>query len=75
MNKKSVILFFYFSWIHEGIQEHQENVKKLPHEANEKIVFEPQIQANEALGPLLGQLHQIGYNEDEIESILENREG
>lgn len=53
-----------------GIQEHQENVKKLPHEADEKIVFEPQIQSNEALGPLLGQLHQIGYNEDEIESIL-----
>ena len=59
-----------FSWIHQGIQDHQENGKKTAEEVDQKLVFEPQIQPHEALGPLLGQLHQIGYNEDEIESIL-----
>merc|ERR1712130_103798 len=58
------------SWIERGIEQHKENAISSSVAAQKDVLFDRLKTPEETLQALLEKLHQIGYNEDEIEKIL-----
>merc|ERR1712130_590215 len=58
------------SWIERGIEQHKENAISSSAAAQKDVLFDRLKTPEETLQALLEKLHQIGYNEDEIEKIL-----
>ena len=58
------------SWIDEGIEKHAAELKQAPAKKLLARMKEDPPQSDNGLAHYIDQLHKIGFDEDEIESIL-----